>query len=167
VWRQTLDEAMQPPDLPAPFLYRPFEAGTAAQTARPASRDDEADERAAPTQQQLIDESPRCLLRVRCTRCSAAHWLPAQQGKQFALWVGFTPKLHTAGCAHAAKTVLLQPSLRKVCEGYRLKAHSGGDPTAVEVAATVATSSSGHVSLALTLSPGAHAYVSEVRPLNE
>lgn len=35
-----LDDAMQPPALPVPFLYRPFEAGTASQRARPATRNE-------------------------------------------------------------------------------------------------------------------------------
>ena len=160
-----LEESMQPPALPEPFLYRPFEAGTQAQTARPVSRDgDGAGDDAPP---QTIDEDTRFIMRVGCCRCGASHWLPAQEGRQRKLWLLFTSQLHAKACAHRVAPIRLQPSLRKVADGYKLKAYSGGDPKTVEVAASVATGAGGRVTLVLALDHGPHAFVSEYHPVEE
>ena len=159
----SLDAAMEPPRLPNPFLYRPFEAGTPAQTARPVSRDGDGDH----TPPQTIDDGTRFLMRVGCTRCRTAHWLPAQEGRQRTLWLLYTREMHAPCCAHRAAPVRLQPSLRDVGFGYKLRAHSGGDPDAAEVAVAMTVGEGGRVNLALSLELGPFALVTEVRPVEE
>ena len=159
----SLSAAMEGPVLPTQFLYRPFEAGTAAQTARPVSREDESE--ASP--EQIIDDGTRYLMRVVCSSCLAAHWLPAQEGAHHTLWLQYGPKLHAAGCPHAVAAFKLQPSLRKVGENYKLRAHSGGDASAVEVSASVVVGAGSLVRLSLALSRGPHAFVIECRPVEE
>ena len=81
--------AMQPPKLPDPFLYRPFEAGTPAQTARPTSAADEEEDANVPT----IDDGTRFLMRVACSLCRQAHWLPIAMRW---LWVPLAHLQHLA-----------------------------------------------------------------------
>ena len=166
----SLDEAMEPPLLPTPFLYRPFEAGTPSQTARPTSRDKddgEDDDDEEDGKDAVVNNETRFLLRVCCCSCGRAHWLPAQEGQHHTLVVIYPQRRHEKGCPHARSgtpPLRLVPTLRKVGDGYKLKAVSGGEPELVEVAVATAVCGGGAaVSLKLSLSRGPHAYVTEIR----
>ena len=77
----SLDEAMEPPRLPSPFLYRPFEAG-ARRDGRALAQLDLAEA----TQEAAAGEAEAAaargaelshLMLATCSGCGASHWLPA------------------------------------------------------------------------------------------
>lgn len=142
----SLDAALEPPRLPTPFLYRPFEAGR--QGAKQAEDEDaagappqvgplaeveqaikttlnamegaqeRADEESAP--KQRVDENTRFLMRVTCGSCGEQQWLPAVESATGALFLCFPPHMHAPSCPAAAATRTLVPSLRRIGDGYRL-----------------------------------------------
>ena len=125
----TLDGSLEPPQLPKPFLYRPFEAQASAGAA--ASR-------APPEGAQPIDKGTRFLMQTTCGSCGVRHWLPAQEGPGRSLVLCLPPALHAPGCALAHHTHRLRPSLKRVGAGYKLPVGGGGAPwrAAVRVQAT-------------------------------
>ena len=128
----TIDEAMQPPSLPVPFLYRPFEAGRRAGD----SDSDDGRSSAQVAEGQTVDGSTRFLMLCCCSQCGRSHWLPAQEAplppaERAALAPGpktsrtrlqliYSRELHAPGCRHASgRGITLFPSLRRVGPGYR------------------------------------------------
>lgn len=109
----TLQEAMEPPELPSPFLYRPLEAGGGSNTTARQPHEVAAT--------QTIDENTRFVMRVECAACASQHWLPAQEGPSRRLWMVYQPSQHAAGCIYGASPIRISPSLRHVCEGYRVR----------------------------------------------
>jgi hypothetical protein len=141
----SLDKAMEPPRLPSPFLYRPFEAG-GGENRQGARQIDEYE----PPQSHGIDDATTFIMRVGCGTCAARHWLPAREGPTRKLQIHYTPELHARGCCHSAGVIHVFPILRKVREGYWLEA-KGGDAQYVGVALTLSVGGSANVAAALRL----------------
>ena len=134
----SLDEAMQPPELPNPFLYRPLEAGRAASKSPASGRDWSAG-------QHLITGDTKYLMQVECRTCRARHWLPADEASGRTLQITCPSEFHAPSCSHAAtkKPIRLCPVLRKVRKGYRLWGDGGNEGkgrVGVEAAAHAARS---------------------------
>ena len=162
----TLAEAMQPPRLPVPFLYRPLESGGAdpSLTAKP-----QPEEKLAA--KHVIDSNTRYLMRVGCGTCGARHWLPAREGARRRLWINYTPELHARGsggeaCCHAAMSIKLSPCLRKVAEGYCVWGE-GGDEGRAAVEVRMAAVGPATVSVSLGIRRGVRMEVSEMQAVAE
>ena len=153
----TLAESLEPPCVPKPFLYRPFEANasSAAQSREP------------PEGAQSIDDNTCFLMRVTCGACSRQHWLPAQEAPNRRLLITVAPKLHAPGCALAHHTHALYPSLRRVAPGYQLPvlgSGSGSAPLLHTATARLAVSGAGAIRVSLVVQ-ATHVLVTECQPI--